>query len=125
MFNRKAKWVMFHEVVETSNKTFMRDVTTIERDWLTELAYATSLNPSANSTGHIITRLRRRSTISIDINRNRHDGNEGVGKGSVRLQGRCRALHIDASGHFFRIPQSWREPQPVSVVVEYIQWKEA
>jgi len=41
---------MFHEgllrpaaklmtVVETSNKTFMRDVTTIERDWLTELAY--------------------------------------------------------------------------------------
>jgi hypothetical protein len=27
------------EVVETSNKTFMRDVTTIERDWLTELAY--------------------------------------------------------------------------------------
>lgn len=41
---------MFHEgmpisqedmltiVVETSNKTFMRDVTTIEREWLTELA---------------------------------------------------------------------------------------
>ena len=45
MFNRKTKWVMFHEVVETSNKTFMRDVTTIERDWLTELAYAATLIP--------------------------------------------------------------------------------
>jgi hypothetical protein len=30
-------------VVETSNKTFMRDVTTIERDWLTELAYVPNL----------------------------------------------------------------------------------
>jgi hypothetical protein len=29
---------MLIEVVETSNKTFMRDVTTIEREWLTELA---------------------------------------------------------------------------------------
>jgi hypothetical protein len=30
--------IVANEVVETSNKTFMRDVTTIERDWLTELA---------------------------------------------------------------------------------------
>lgn len=26
MFNRKADWVIFHEVVETGNKTFIRDV---------------------------------------------------------------------------------------------------
>ncbi|GAP90982.2 putative ATP-dependent RNA helicase DHX35 [Rosellinia necatrix] len=36
MFNRKADWVIFHEVMETSNKTFIRDVTKIEKKWLLE-----------------------------------------------------------------------------------------
>lgn len=38
MFNRKADWVIFHEVMETGNKTFIRDVTKIEKGWLTEYA---------------------------------------------------------------------------------------
>lgn len=38
MFNRKADWVVFHEVVETGNKTFIRDVTKIEKGWLVEYA---------------------------------------------------------------------------------------
>ncbi|RPB05101.1 P-loop containing nucleoside triphosphate hydrolase protein [Choiromyces venosus 120613-1] len=38
MFNRKADWVVFHEVVETGQKTFIRDVTAIEKDWLLEYA---------------------------------------------------------------------------------------
>ncbi|KUJ18350.1 P-loop containing nucleoside triphosphate hydrolase protein [Mollisia scopiformis] len=38
MFNRKADWVVFHEVVETGNKTFIRDVTRIEKGWLVEYA---------------------------------------------------------------------------------------
>ncbi|KAG0633351.1 P-loop containing nucleoside triphosphate hydrolase protein [Tuber brumale] len=38
MFNRKADWVVFHEVVETGKKTFIRDVTVIEKDWLLEYA---------------------------------------------------------------------------------------
>ncbi|CAG8576913.1 4771_t:CDS:10 [Diversispora eburnea] len=37
MFTRKAPWVIFHEVVETT-KTFMRDLTVIEPSWLAELA---------------------------------------------------------------------------------------
>ncbi|CAD6893373.1 unnamed protein product [Tilletia laevis] len=39
LFNRmpSTKWVIFHEVVETT-KRFMRDVTVIEEDWLPELA---------------------------------------------------------------------------------------
>lgn len=36
MFNRKADWVIFHEVVETSNKIFIRDITKIEKSWLVE-----------------------------------------------------------------------------------------
>ncbi|KAI0541680.1 P-loop containing nucleoside triphosphate hydrolase protein [Xylaria digitata] len=36
MFNRKADWVIFHEVMETSNKTFIRDITKIEKSWLLE-----------------------------------------------------------------------------------------
>ena len=36
MFNRKADWVLFHEVMETGNKTFIRDITKIEKDWLLE-----------------------------------------------------------------------------------------
>lgn len=38
MFNRKADWVIFHEVVETGNKTFIRDITKIEKSWLLEYA---------------------------------------------------------------------------------------
>jgi ATP-dependent RNA helicase DDX35 len=38
MFNRKADWVIFHEVMETGNKTFIRDVTKIEKAWLVEYA---------------------------------------------------------------------------------------
>lgn len=38
LFNRKADWVVFHEVVETGTKTFIRDVTKIEKGWLVEYA---------------------------------------------------------------------------------------
>ena len=38
MFNRKADWVIFHEIMETGNKTYIRDVTKIERPWLLEYA---------------------------------------------------------------------------------------
>ncbi|KAE8445653.1 hypothetical protein EG329_012950 [Mollisiaceae sp. DMI_Dod_QoI] len=38
MFNRKADWVIFHEVMETGTKTFIRDVTKIEKGWLVEYA---------------------------------------------------------------------------------------
>lgn len=39
MFTRTAStgWVIYHEVVETT-KSFIRDVTVIEQDWLVELA---------------------------------------------------------------------------------------
>ncbi|KAJ1338001.1 ATP-dependent RNA helicase DDX35 [Microdochium nivale] len=40
MFNRKADWVIFHEVVESGNKTFLRDITKIEKAWLLEYASA-------------------------------------------------------------------------------------
>ncbi|KAH8163915.1 hypothetical protein CIB48_g4323 [Xylaria polymorpha] len=36
MFNRKADWVIFHEVMEMGNKTFIRDITKIEKSWLLE-----------------------------------------------------------------------------------------
>ncbi|KAI4160281.1 MAG: hypothetical protein LQ342_005873 [Letrouitia transgressa] len=36
MFNRKAEWVIFHEMLETGTKTFIRDVTKIEKSWLLE-----------------------------------------------------------------------------------------
>lgn len=38
MFNRTADWVIFHEVIETGTKTFIRDVSKIEKAWLTEYA---------------------------------------------------------------------------------------
>ncbi|KAL2265405.1 hypothetical protein VTJ83DRAFT_6505 [Remersonia thermophila] len=38
LFNRKADWVVFHEVVETGDKTFIRDITKIEKSWLLEYA---------------------------------------------------------------------------------------
>jgi ATP-dependent RNA helicase DDX35 len=37
LFSRNAKYVVFHEVVET-NQAYMRDVTVIEPEWLSELA---------------------------------------------------------------------------------------
>ncbi|KAK8196585.1 hypothetical protein M8818_006750 [Zalaria obscura] len=40
MFNRKADWVVFHEVMETGEKTFIRDVTKIEKGWLLQYAPA-------------------------------------------------------------------------------------
>ncbi len=38
MFNRKADWVIFHEVFETGSKIYIRDVTKIEKNWLLEYA---------------------------------------------------------------------------------------
>ncbi|QPG97501.1 hypothetical protein C2857_006418 [Epichloe festucae Fl1] len=38
MFNRKADWVIFQEVTETGDKTFIRDITKIEKAWLLEAA---------------------------------------------------------------------------------------
>lgn len=38
MFNRKAEWVVFHEIMETGEKTYIRDITKIERKWLLEYA---------------------------------------------------------------------------------------
>lgn len=36
MFTRTAEWVIFHEILETSKKVFIRDVTKVERAWLLE-----------------------------------------------------------------------------------------
>jgi ATP-dependent RNA helicase DDX35 len=38
MFNRKADWVIFHEVFETGSKIYIRDVSKIEKNWLLEYA---------------------------------------------------------------------------------------
>ncbi|TAQ84759.1 hypothetical protein B7494_g6918 [Chlorociboria aeruginascens] len=38
MFNRRAEWVIFHEVMETGKKIFIRDVSKIEKGWLLEYA---------------------------------------------------------------------------------------
>ncbi|RKF60442.1 putative ATP-dependent RNA helicase DHX35 [Golovinomyces cichoracearum] len=38
MFNRKAEWVIFNSAVDNSNKIFIKDVTKIEKSWLTEYA---------------------------------------------------------------------------------------
>ncbi|PYH95842.1 P-loop containing nucleoside triphosphate hydrolase protein [Aspergillus ellipticus CBS 707.79] len=38
MFNRKADWVVFHEILQTGKKTFIRDVTKIEKNYLLEYA---------------------------------------------------------------------------------------
>lgn len=37
-FHRKANWVIYHEILETKGKIYIRDLTTIEMDWLTEYA---------------------------------------------------------------------------------------
>ena len=36
MFNRKAEWVIFTEIIETGDKVFIRDVSKIEKAWLVE-----------------------------------------------------------------------------------------
>ncbi|OBT75854.1 ATP-dependent RNA helicase DDX35 [Pseudogymnoascus sp. 05NY08] len=38
MFNRKAGWVVFQEVMEVGEKIYVREVTKIEKDWLVEYA---------------------------------------------------------------------------------------
>lgn len=38
MFNRKADWVIFHEIMDTSTKTYVRDISKIEKNWLLEYA---------------------------------------------------------------------------------------
>lgn len=38
MQNRKADWVIFNEVMETGSKTYIRDITKIEKSWLLEYA---------------------------------------------------------------------------------------
>ncbi|KAJ5151849.1 ATP-dependent RNA helicase DHX35 [Penicillium capsulatum] len=38
MFNRKADWVIFHEIMQTGDKTYIRDVTKIEKKYLVEYA---------------------------------------------------------------------------------------
>merc|ERR1712000_382573 len=38
MFNRKADWVIFHDIMETGDKTFIKDITKVEKDWLIEYA---------------------------------------------------------------------------------------
>ena len=38
LFNRKADWVVFHDIMQTGDKTFIRDITKIEKGWLVEYA---------------------------------------------------------------------------------------
>ncbi|OAA71250.1 ATP dependent RNA helicase [Cordyceps fumosorosea ARSEF 2679] len=38
LFGRKVDWVVFHEVMETSDKTYIRDVSKTEKSWLLEYA---------------------------------------------------------------------------------------
>ena len=49
MFNRKADWVLFHEIMETGEKTYIRAITKIEKSWLLDGAiggyYQTSDKP--------------------------------------------------------------------------------
>lgn len=46
--NRKADWVIFHEILETGNKTFIRDVTKIEKAWLLDGSLSTYYQIRAN-----------------------------------------------------------------------------
>ncbi|GFF53380.1 probable ATP-dependent RNA helicase DHX35 [Aspergillus lentulus] len=38
MLNRKADWVIFHEILQTGEKTYIRDITKIEKSYLLEYA---------------------------------------------------------------------------------------
>lgn len=37
MFNRKADYVLFHELLETGEKVYIKDISKIEKGWITEL----------------------------------------------------------------------------------------
>lgn len=37
-FHRKADWVVYHEIMEMRDKVYIRDLTTVEMDWLVECA---------------------------------------------------------------------------------------
>ncbi|KAK5941744.1 hypothetical protein PMZ80_005695 [Knufia obscura] len=37
MFNRKAEYVLFHELLETGEKVYIKDISKIEKSWITEL----------------------------------------------------------------------------------------
>ncbi|KAL7926491.1 P-loop containing nucleoside triphosphate hydrolase protein [Trichoderma austrokoningii] len=49
MFNRKADWVIFYEIMETGDKTYIRDITKIDKNWLVE--YAPEFYKLSNSRG--------------------------------------------------------------------------
>ena len=36
--HRKTDWVIYHEILETKGKIYIRNLTEIEMDWLTEYA---------------------------------------------------------------------------------------
>ena len=36
--NRKADWVIFHEIMEMGSKTYIRDISKIEKNWLLDYA---------------------------------------------------------------------------------------
>lgn len=38
MFNRKADWIIFQDIMETGTKTYIREITKIEKSWLLEYA---------------------------------------------------------------------------------------
>lgn len=37
MFNRKADYVLFHELLETGDKVYIKDISKIDKSWITEL----------------------------------------------------------------------------------------
>ncbi|KAL8744907.1 MAG: hypothetical protein Q9184_007938, partial [Pyrenodesmia sp. 2 TL-2023] len=41
LFNRKADWVIFNEILETGSKTFIREITKIEKSWLLDESLST------------------------------------------------------------------------------------
>ncbi|KAI4207612.1 MAG: hypothetical protein LQ346_000419 [Caloplaca aetnensis] len=41
LFNRKADWVIFNEILETGSKTFIREITKIEKSWLLDETLST------------------------------------------------------------------------------------
>ena len=36
MFNRKADYIIFNEVLETGDKIYIKDISKIEKNWLTQ-----------------------------------------------------------------------------------------
>jgi ATP-dependent RNA helicase DDX35 len=37
-FHRKAEWVVYTEIMETKGKIYIRDLSTVEMEWLVEVA---------------------------------------------------------------------------------------